>query len=65
MIKILRLSQVEEKTGLRHSAIYERIRLGTFPRPIPLGPKARGFVESEIDTWLEQRIAERDGGSNV
>ena len=60
-MRILRLPDVQSKTGLKHSAIYERIAEGTFPKPIPLGAKARGFVESEIDAWIKQRISERDG----
>lgn len=60
-MRILRLAEVQVKTGLKHTAIYERIAKGTFPRPIPLGTKARGFVESEIDDWIVQQIAQRDG----
>jgi len=61
--RILRFAQVEDRTGLKHSAIYERIGEGKFPRPIPLGPKARGWLESEINTWIDERIAERDGST--
>lgn len=60
-MRILRLPEVQAKTGLKHSAIYQRINDGTFPRPVPLGAKARGFVESEVNDWIEQRVAERDG----
>ena len=60
-MRILRLPEVQAKTGLKHSAIYERICRGDFPRPIPLGPKARGFLETEIDNWIASRVAERDG----
>lgn len=61
-MRILRMPEVQAKTGLKHAAIYNRINDGTFPKPIPLGPKARGFVETEIDAWIKQRIADRDGG---
>ncbi len=64
-MRILRLPEVQTKTGLKHSAIYERINLGTFPRPIPLGAKARGFLESEINAWIEQRLAERDSAAKT
>lgn len=60
-MKILRLHEVEARVGLRHSAIYERIANGTFPRPVALGPKARGFIETEIDAYITQLIAQRDG----
>jgi prophage regulatory protein len=64
-MRILRLPDVQAKTGLKHSAIYERIGNGSFPRPIPLHGNAKGFLESEIDDWIRQRIAERDGAAAV
>jgi prophage regulatory protein len=62
-MRILRLPEVQAKTGLKHSAIYERIAEGRFPRPIPLSGKAKGFVEAEIDDWIRARIAERDASA--
>jgi prophage regulatory protein len=59
-MKIIRFEEVKAKTGLRHSAIYARISMGAFPKPVPLGPKARGWVEAEVDAWIKARIAERD-----
>ena len=59
-LRVLRLPAVKAKTGYPTSTIYEMMSRGAFPRPIPLGPKARGWVESEIDTYLERLIAERD-----
>lgn len=32
-----------------------------FPKRIPLGPNSIGWVEDEIDAWVEARIAARDG----
>ena len=63
MSRIIRLPAVEVKTGLKHSAIYQKMAEGTFPRPVPLGPKAVGWVEAEIDRWIDERVAERDGRS--
>jgi hypothetical protein len=40
-MRILRLPRVEDKTGLKHAEIYDRMREGDFPRPIPLGARAR------------------------
>jgi prophage regulatory protein len=64
-MRILRLPQVEAKTGLKHTAIYQRIAEGSFPRPIPLGRQARGFVESEVDDWIKCQIAKRDSHNAV
>jgi predicted DNA-binding transcriptional regulator AlpA len=37
------------------------MRDGKFPRPIKIGDRAVGFVEDEIDSLIEERIALRDG----
>jgi len=61
---ILRRPQVEARTGLSRSTIYARIQDGTFPRPILLGSRAVGWLEHEIDDWLDQRLkASRPSGS--
>ena len=50
---------MEAKTGLSRSTIYEKIKDGTFPKPVKLGPRAGGWFDSEIDAWLEERLAQR------
>lgn len=57
-LTILRRKQVEARTGLSRSTIYDRIKAGTFPAPISLGEKSVGWIESEIDAWLNARIQE-------
>lgn len=56
-IAILRLPTVKARTGLSRSTIYLRIAQGAFPKPIPLGGRAVGWVEEEVDDWLQQKIA--------
>lgn len=58
-MKIMRLRQVEETTGLKKTAIYARITEGRFPQPVNLDGKAVGWVESEIQDWLAERVAAR------
>ena len=55
-LTILRRKQVEARTGLSRSTIYDRIKAGTFPAPISLGEKAVGWIESEVDAWLTARM---------
>ena len=50
--KILRLPAVKTRVGLGRSSIYERVAHGTFPKPINLGARAVGWLESEIDEYL-------------
>lgn len=54
--KILRLPQVIERTGLSRTTIYNRIADATFPKPIKLGERAVGWVDTEIDEWIQARI---------
>lgn len=61
--RLLRMQQVEERTGLKRSAIYQLVASGSFPRQVRLGdgkcpPVA--WVEAEIEQWIENRIAARD-----
>lgn len=58
-IKILRRPKVEEKSGLARSTLYLLVKSGKFPKPINLGPRSVGWIESEIDEWLALRMAER------
>lgn len=57
--KILRRRHVQDVTGLSRSTIYDMMSKGAFPRPMRLGLRAVGWAESEIDAWLEARMAER------
>jgi len=53
---ILRLPTVKARTGLSRSTIYLRVSESTFPKPVSLGGRAVGWVEAEIQQWLEQQI---------
>jgi prophage regulatory protein len=56
-VAIMRLPQVKQRTGLSRSSIYSRVATGDFPAPIHLGPRARGWLETEVDAWISHRIA--------
>ncbi|MES9971414.1 MAG: AlpA family transcriptional regulator [Candidatus Thiodiazotropha sp.] len=53
---ILRLPAVKARTGLSRSTLYLRVTEGSFPKPISLGSRAVGWIESEVDEWLNQQI---------
>ena len=55
---ILRLPTVKARTGLSRSTIYLRMSDGVFPKPISLGGRAVGWIESDIQSWIEQRLTE-------
>ncbi len=54
--RIIRLPEVMARTGLSRSTIYLRISQGTFPKPVNLGARAVGWIEEEIQEWLQQQI---------
>jgi len=59
---ILRRKQVEARTGLSRSTIYQYVKDGAFPKPVPLGPRAVGWLESEVSEWIAGRVKiARDG----
>ena len=60
MDRILRRPAVSAITGLGRSTIYDQMSVGEFPRPVPLGPKAVGWLESDVEKWIADRVAERD-----
>ena len=61
-LSILRRKQVEARTGLSRSTIYEKINRRsprydyTFPKPVRLGSDAVGWIEAEVDAWIALRI---------
>ncbi|MDE1902118.1 MAG: AlpA family transcriptional regulator [Alphaproteobacteria bacterium] len=60
-LRILRLPEVITRVGLKRASIYLHVNKGTFPKPIPLGPRAVGWLEHEIDAWLIIRMQIRRG----
>ena len=53
---ILRLPALKARVGLSRSSIYLRVSQGDFPRPVQLGPRAVGWVESEVEAWLTRQV---------
>jgi prophage regulatory protein len=58
-IRLLRLAQVIEVTGLGKTKIYELQADGSFPSSVPITGHTVGWVESEIQEWLATRVALR------
>ncbi len=58
---ILRRTDVEARTGLKRSTIYDKLDPeskrydATFPKRVSLGTSAVGWLESEVDAWVASR----------
>lgn len=61
MVVCLSFPDLRER-GIRYTRqhLYRLIKANKFPRPIRLGENRLAWIESEIDQYLKQRIAERD-----
>ncbi|WP_047496680.1 AlpA family transcriptional regulator [Terriglobus sp. TAA 43] len=56
--RILRLPEVLKRTGLGKTAVYEAMSRGDFPKSIALlGGRSKGWVEGEIEAFLQSQIA--------
>lgn len=53
---LLRRNEVERRTGISRSQLFELIRRKEFPAPIPLVGRTRAWVESDVSAWIAGRI---------
>lgn len=56
--RFIKRQEVESITGLSCTEIYRRVAAGKFPKQVTLGPKSVVWIESEVLTWCDERIAE-------
>lgn len=63
-MRVLRMREVQERIGLSRSTIYDRMNVNsprydkTFPRPIKLGCSAVGWLEANINDWIQSRATD-------
>lgn len=55
--RILRRPEVEQRTGLARSTIYDWMKRREFPQPVALGARLVGWRESDIEAWMAARKA--------
>ena len=61
-MKLIKLKQVMDCTGLARSTVYKFMADGQFPKPVKLGSKMVAWVESEVLAWIQERVSARDLG---
>jgi prophage regulatory protein len=54
--RLLRLRDVLDIVGLSRAHVYNLIKQRLFPRPIALGSNCARWVQSEVQTWVGDRI---------
>ena len=50
---IIRLPRTIQKTGLSRSTIYALLSRGEFPKQIKLSPRTMGWLEGDIELWID------------
>lgn len=50
--RFLRLDEVLHITGLGLNTVYRRIREGTFPKQVRIGPNSVAWRQSAITKWM-------------
>ena len=60
-MRLIRLKTVLDRTGLSRSVVYDLMGKGAFPKPAKAysGARSNVWLETEIDAFIEARIAER------
>lgn len=56
--RLIRRKDVQAKTGLGASSIYAMMKNGQFPLCLNLSKRRVAWIESEIDQWIANRIAQ-------
>jgi len=67
VMRVRRLREVEEFTGLKRTQIFAHVAAGNFPPPIKLTDTGRaiGWLESELLEWLAKRVAAREAANKT
>jgi prophage regulatory protein len=53
---IIRLPEVERRTGRSRSAIYTMMKQGLFPQAVRIGRRAVGWDEDEIEAYNNTKV---------
>ena len=59
-MRFLRIDEVIDKVGLSRPTIWRLERAGEFPRRRQLGRNSVGWVEEEVEKWMQSRVVVAD-----
>jgi len=63
-MRFLRVREVVPMVGFSKNTLYARVRAGTFPKPVALGPQTTAFLEGEVLDWMKAQATQCRGYSN-
>jgi prophage regulatory protein len=56
MTYMLNLKEVINRTGICRTVIYEMMQSGEFPKSIPLTKRTVRWVDSDVESWIQNKI---------
>ncbi|HHY49654.1 MAG TPA: AlpA family phage regulatory protein [Alphaproteobacteria bacterium] len=61
-MRILRVKAVAERIGYAVPSVWRKAKdEADFPKPVRIGPKCTGWIESEVDDYVARKVAESRG----
>ena len=61
--RILKAKEVAERVSISTSQVYRLARDGRFPEPVKITEKRSGWLETEVDQWIDECIRRSRLGS--
>ena len=59
MAQILKVKEVSKEVNISVPQIYRLAKLGEFPKPLKLGKRSSGWLQSEIEQWIQEKVDAR------
>lgn len=54
--RILKAREVAERVSISTSQVYRLARDGRFPKPVKITENRSGWLETEVDQWIDECI---------
>lgn len=61
--RFMRIAEVTRITALSRNTIYKRMREGTFPKQVRLGPNSVAWLQSDISAWMTSVMPDKPEAS--
>lgn len=60
MPQVVAIKDACVQLGIGRTTLWSLCRSGAFPQPIAITTRRRGFLQSDLDAWLQARASARD-----
>ena len=63
-MQFLRVRKVTEMVGFSKTTLYARVKEGSFPKLVKIGPHSVSFLEADVLEWMQRQIAQQDSSGD-